>query len=443
MEDQRNWTDASFKTYSTPLERPFPVELASGQEVHQRALLSLDTEEQAISTTAERSVKIAISSTSESKHLPKIGLCAAAHGRPLSPWEQQRLASLRLNHLRVDLHFSDSTWKTLLRRAEDQALAINARLQCALFLNDSAAQNLADFRAAIKSASVDICLVFHEAEKSTAFRRFELAERELAPNGLRVATGTNAYFAELNRQRPPRGAVVCYSINPQVHTFDDLSLVETLEAQPATVESALQFCDRELIVSPITLRPRFNPNATDPAKQREDPSSAADPRQGTLFCAAWTVGSLARLLPLDRVESLTFYETSGWRGVMNSEPRVSGSEATRAMPGQLFPVYYVFEAIAGIRYLLPVSTSDPKVAAALAFQTDEGQSICLVANLTDGPKDIVLHVPASELEVLSIDETNVSEACEGRLSSFNRVALDGGYLKLSLAPYALAKLRFQ
>ena len=104
-------------------------------------------------------------------------------------------------------------------------------------------------------------------------RWFELAERHLIPNGLRVATGTNAYFAELNRQRPPRGAVACYSINPQVHTFDDLSLVETLEAQPATVESALQFCDRDLIVSPITLRPRFNPNATDPAKQREDPSS--------------------------------------------------------------------------------------------------------------------------------------------------------------------------
>lgn len=29
-EDQRNWTDASFKTYSTPLTRPFPVEVAAG-----------------------------------------------------------------------------------------------------------------------------------------------------------------------------------------------------------------------------------------------------------------------------------------------------------------------------------------------------------------------------------------------------------------------------
>ncbi|MET0860600.1 MAG: hypothetical protein ABW091_06175, partial [Microbacterium sp.] len=35
MEDQRNWTDASFKTYSTPLSEPFPVELAPGTVVDQ------------------------------------------------------------------------------------------------------------------------------------------------------------------------------------------------------------------------------------------------------------------------------------------------------------------------------------------------------------------------------------------------------------------------
>jgi hypothetical protein len=33
MEDQRNWLDASFKTYSTPQERPKPVAVASGDRV--------------------------------------------------------------------------------------------------------------------------------------------------------------------------------------------------------------------------------------------------------------------------------------------------------------------------------------------------------------------------------------------------------------------------
>ena len=35
MEDQRNWTDASYKTYSTPLERPFPVVIADGAVIEQ------------------------------------------------------------------------------------------------------------------------------------------------------------------------------------------------------------------------------------------------------------------------------------------------------------------------------------------------------------------------------------------------------------------------
>src|SRR5204862_397228 len=34
-EDQRNWSDANFKTYSTPLRLPFPVEVRAGDEIRQ------------------------------------------------------------------------------------------------------------------------------------------------------------------------------------------------------------------------------------------------------------------------------------------------------------------------------------------------------------------------------------------------------------------------
>ncbi len=39
MEDQRNWTDASYKTYSTPLALPFPVEIRAGETVEQTVTL--------------------------------------------------------------------------------------------------------------------------------------------------------------------------------------------------------------------------------------------------------------------------------------------------------------------------------------------------------------------------------------------------------------------
>ena len=441
MEDQRNWTDASFKTYSTPLELPFPVELAAGEQIRQRAVLTL-VEQGVISVAEEPTAKVAIVPGSQTKRVPKIGLCVTPDALPYSAVDRERLEQLRLNHLRVDLRCSDSSWETLLRRAQDEAVAIGTRLQCALFLSTSAEQNLLDFREAMRPDLVDICLIFHEAEKSTTSHWFDLAQRQLGPSGFRLATGTNAYFAELNRQRPPRQAVVCYSINPQVHTFDDLSLLETLEAQPSTVESAAQFCDRELILSPITLRPRFNPNATDPAKQQEIPSATtADPRQQTLFCAAWTVGCLARLMPLDRVESLTFYETTGPRGVMNSHPHSLAVEATQATNGDTFPVYNVFEAIAGIQNLLPVSISDEKLVTAFAFQNEQGRSIVLIANPTAEPKAVELQVVDLALDTLSIDETNVSRASPGSLT-VTQLGPDRGQVKLHLAGQALLKLKF-
>ena len=36
MEDQRNWIDASFKTYSTPLSFPRPIEISAGTRIAQR-----------------------------------------------------------------------------------------------------------------------------------------------------------------------------------------------------------------------------------------------------------------------------------------------------------------------------------------------------------------------------------------------------------------------
>ncbi|MEJ1938452.1 hypothetical protein WDZ92_50300, partial [Nostoc sp. NIES-2111] len=41
MEDHRNWTDASFKTYSRPLALPFPFKLEQGKKVEQTITLTL------------------------------------------------------------------------------------------------------------------------------------------------------------------------------------------------------------------------------------------------------------------------------------------------------------------------------------------------------------------------------------------------------------------
>mgnify|MGYP006195238293 CR=1 FL=1 len=42
MEDQRNWTDASYKTYVRPLALPWPYTLEAGTELEQAVTPSLD-----------------------------------------------------------------------------------------------------------------------------------------------------------------------------------------------------------------------------------------------------------------------------------------------------------------------------------------------------------------------------------------------------------------
>ena len=69
-------------------------------------------------------------------------------------------------------------------------------------------------------------------------------------------------------------------------------------------------------------------------------------------------------------------------------------------PGNIFPVYNVFEAIAGIRNVLPVSISNHALVTAFAFQDEQGQSIALIANPTAEPKPVTLHVVDSELDIL-------------------------------------------
>jgi len=250
MEDQRNWTDASFKTYSTPLALAFPVEVAAGTKIAQSVSLRLhdDRGELDVASLDHVQKPLTFSLMEAAAHsVPPIGLGIATHGQPLSPLEIERLKALRLHHLRVDLHLSDHEYPNILRRATKEAQALNVALEIALFLSDPADVELAHLLEILAELQPPACawLIFHVTEKSTTERWVRLARQYLSRYDADAAVGggTNAYFAELNRERPPISALdfVTYSINPQVHAFDNASLAETLAAQAETVASARRF----------------------------------------------------------------------------------------------------------------------------------------------------------------------------------------------------------
>ena len=126
MEDQRNWTDASYKTYGTPLSEPFPVEVPAGTKISQRITLTLNTQRESSTKTRDvtpQPITLEISST-DTRPLPRIGLGVASHGEPLNAGELERLKLLNLSHLRVDVDLTQPDYEATLRRATDEARAL-------------------------------------------------------------------------------------------------------------------------------------------------------------------------------------------------------------------------------------------------------------------------------------------------------------------------------
>jgi D-apionolactonase len=450
MEDQRNWTDASFKTYGPPLDRPFPVEVKRGEHVRQGVTLSLPGQPRKVLPVSQgRGAQLSIATTPVLS-LPPLGLCLAGHGQGLTDREVERLKRLRLAHLRADLKFNDPSWPQTLAQATAQALQLGVRLHLALHLTDGASEELAALREALAALQpqIGLWLVFQVGAKITGESWLQLARERLTGFGTNVlfAAGTNGHFAELNRQRPAPDstALPCYSITPQVHAFDNASLVESLAAQPMTVESAMRFAPRAVVVSPVTLKPRFNAYATSelpPAPPGEWPATV-DVRQMSLFGAGWTAGSLSRLATTGGLHSLTYYETTGCLGIMETEEGSPWPERFPSHPGTVFPVYHVFADLAGFPRLYPTHSSHPLETEGITVVDDKNRRRILVANLLGETREIKIKTGTCRAQVRYLDETTAEQATrspeEFQASPGEPMESAAGKIGLTLKPYAVA-----
>lgn len=314
-EDQRNWTDASYKTYSTPLERPFPTEVQAGTEVRQRVLF------QPVSILPSFSGPV-FSQTSKEKiwenTSTRIGLGHPTDGPPLTVGEVNLLKPLGLSHLRADVFLSDHTWQNELLAALQDANQLNIPLELALFLSTDALVEGQQFIHFTQSQNVPIhsVLLFQINPRRTTdalLNQLIPIFRAQMPNVL-LGGGTDGNFVELNRHRFDFGLIdfVTYSINPQVHAFDDQTLMENVAAQADTVRSARALSGgRPIHISSVTLLPRYNPDALNGVRS----VPPADPRLSTEFGAEWTRRSLQTLTQAGAA-SVTYYETHGSRGLV-------------------------------------------------------------------------------------------------------------------------------
>lgn len=439
-EDQRNWTDASYKTYSTPLAIPYPVTVEAGTAIHQAVSVQLmgDVPTKIAPQSSATPISVTVGDAPVAK-LPALGLGSASHGQPLSTHEITQLRSLNLSHLRVDLDLSQPEVATTLARAIQDANVLDAALEIALFLGEDATAELAVLEQALQSAQPRVArwLVFARHAPITPTELVASARpilTRLAP-GVPIGGGTNLYFTHLNRNHPPSNALdfVSYSINPQVHAFDVLSLVENMTAQTATVASTRAICgDKPLVISPITLRPRINPDATGPAAPPApgELPDTVDVRQPTAFAAVWTLGSLSNLAQAN-IAALTYFETTGWRGVLETDAGTPLPDKFPSQPGMLFPLYHLFAAIAPYFEgdVLPVVSTEPLSIAALSL-THGGQQCTIIGNLRDTTQRVTVHGLRGPFSLQTL----------GDAAGNIQFEQDQSPLSIDLAPYALIRL---
>lgn len=454
MEDQRNWTDASYKTFCTPLRIPYPVLIEKGTVIEQTVELTIEGDAASLRSQSApvRATAFEIDTRKLAGRLPSIGLGASSLPGTLAGPSVERLRALNLAHLRIDINLAKGDYASALGTACHDAEAMRVPLELAVFVSDRAHEELRKLGAQLAELRPSIArvLVFGNARMSSGAKAIAAARSllgEFAGNAPLVA-GTHVYFTELNRERPPLEQLdgVCYSINPQVHAFDNRSLVENLAAQQATLESARAFCgDKPLYVTPITLRPRFNQRlgAPLPAVPGELPFEV-DERQMSLFGAAWTVGSL-RYVATGGAAGATYYETVGWRGVLESENGSALPKLFRSWPGAAFPLYHVLADVGEMpaASLAASQTTDPLVVDGLCL-TKDGRSRTLLANMTDEQQQVIVRGLPAAVDLRYLDETNVTEAMQApeayRRAACARSQSRDGQLSVSLRPYAVLRI---
>jgi hypothetical protein len=438
LEDQRNWTDASFKTYCTPAAKRYPFEARPGQRFSQSVALSLRGTPTAHRRAAHRDIEVDVGAPL-ARELPPIGTSLAGSAAALSEGERQTLRKLAPSHLRVEVHLGDGdAAAATLAAAASAASAVGVPLELALYGSPESAATLSSLLSALRGEGVGVArvLAFDEVLEVTPASLVEAVRLALRNAGVAapVGGGTDIWFAEIHRDPPDAAAldVLSFSLTPEVHAFDDISLVETLAVQAQVVSAAAALAPGiPVAVSPVTLRPRNS-------------AVTIDSRQRSLFCAAWTVGAIRYLID-GGAAAVTFYEATGARGIMETDAGSAAQGDYPALAGAVFPVYHVLAhacSLAGARWC-PISSSDPARVDAFAAAT-AGSTHMALANMRAETEHVrVLDPAGGRATVRVLDSVSAPRAmaapsafaAEGRACE-----RDAGSIELELAPHAVAFL---
>jgi D-apionolactonase len=423
MEDQRNWGDASYKTYQRPLAKPWPYTLAKGSRHEQSVRLNIAGSIATAAVSDPASVAVALGGKS-GQRLPSIGIGVPAEEarHALDAIDLLRRLMPRLLLCHVDArqaldHAGLAAYRSL-------AEATGAELGLEIVIPGSTdpavelkAVAVAVSKANLKPATVAVSpasdLMSHQPGHEDPMvppATVVFAAARAAFPGVRLGGGMFSYFTELNRKRPPLGLLdfVTHTTCPIVHAADDRSVMETIEALPAIIASTKALSGGAAYrIGPSAIGCRQNPygkgTLDNPGGGRAC-LARVDPRQRGLFGAAWTLGYLAAAAR-GGIEAVTLGATTGpfgfiYRRTAYPQPHFDELEG---------PAFYpAFQVLAGLaaqsgQAMIEATPSRAGAVAALAYGAD-GRTVVWLANLTSQKLTVALDgLPKGEGRAAVID----------------------------------------
>ena len=352
MEDQRNWTDASYKTYVRPLSKPWPFTLRAGEVLRQAVTLTCTGPAVPAVHAGAEAVQVTLGPSLG--RMPEIALgctpdeAESALALPdLLPESGVRRLVCRFDPAQVHGAAALDAYRRLAAQA-----GAAVELQLVVASLDGFEAEIEAAADVVRQAGLQLAtLTVSPAPdlKSTSpgqpwppcppLDAIYRAARRAFP-GVKLGGGMFSYFTELNRKRPPRGLLdfLTFSTCPIVHVGDDRSVMETLEALPYVAESARAIAGGlPYAVGPSAIGMRDNPygpaGLPNPHGVRQA-MSGPDPRQAGLLNAAWTLGYAA-----------CFASGGAWRIALSG---TVGDFGIADASGTVHPVFYVLRGLAGL-----------------------------------------------------------------------------------------------
>jgi hypothetical protein len=341
MEDQRNWSDASFKTYVASLLDPWPYQLPAGVALTQ----SVDLEVMGRSIRHQQvgsSTPVSVPRLGKplGHRMPSLGIGVPAGLSVATAGEHEELRKLGAGWWIVDATLDEPRLLDDLRALAELRRSSASRIQLdvvapALASPDEAARRAADLcrTAQIKVDALRVLpsALLESYQPSDVWpdvaplERWTQAARRCFPEAL-IGGGMFTYFTELNRMRPASEGLdfIGHATCPIVHAADDASVMETMEALDAITGSVRKIWPHTPYrLGPSTIASPRNPYGAGPARNLRRQRLALadfDPRHCGQFGAAWTAGYVAAVAHAG-LEVLALHHSHGPCGPFAGEER--------------------------------------------------------------------------------------------------------------------------